>query len=121
MKLTTKISLFYFKQDKIIFWLNLASIFLALFVTILFFGVLDLLPAKLPLFYSLPWGEKQLAGINQFLILPAIILLIILINLTLVWHLHASQQIIKKLVSGITFVVSLLIFLTAVQIIHIFV
>jgi hypothetical protein len=121
MKLTTKLRLFYYKQDKLIFWLNLICLLYALIITVLFFGVIDLMPLKIPLFYSLPWGENQLVSHSQFLILPSIIILSSLINLTIAWHLHTSQAFIKKLVSGITFIVSSLIFLTAVQIIHIFV
>ena len=36
----------------------------------------DFLPPKLPLFYSLPWGEKQLAQNQQLLIIPASIAII---------------------------------------------
>ncbi len=121
MKLSTKIKLFYYRQDKIVFWLNSISLLFALLITILFLGVADLLPLKIPLFYSLPWGESQLVSLSQFLILPFIIILSSLINLTIAWHLHSSQAVIKKLVSGITFIVASLIFLTAIQIIHIFV
>jgi len=47
-----------------------------------------ILPPKLPLFYSLPWGENQLASREQLLIIPAIISLIALTNLALSWQLH---------------------------------
>ena len=39
------------------------------------------LPPQIPLFYSLPWGEDQLASSNLIFVIPGSVLLIILTNL----------------------------------------
>lgn len=91
----------------------LLSLFLVLF--------LDILPPKLPLFYSLAWGETQLVQKSQFFILPAVILLIGLINLSLASQLHPAQTALKRMLILSVLVISIIIFITAFKILAIFI
>lgn len=109
------------QQDPIIFWSNFISLFFVLIVSGFFTINLNRLPSRLPLFYSLPWGEGQLVNLWQFIILPATAILVLLINLTLSWHLHPSQVVAKRMLSASTALVSFLLFLTAIRIIFIFI
>lgn len=102
--------------------LPLLSPFLSTLIIILSFLILyQILPSALPLFYSLPWGERQLAFKLQFLILPAIILLISLINATIIWHLHQQQIATKKILLVTIIATSLIITITAIKIMTIFI
>lgn len=112
---------FYQSQDKIIFWANFLSLVFALIILIILGVNFKNLPPKLPLFYSLPWGENRLISSSQFIILPILIVLVTLINLTTSWHLHSSQLLIKRILAASSLVVSLLILTTALRIINIFI
>lgn len=79
------------------------------------------LPPKIPLFYSLPWGEQQLVSALQFVILPAIVILIGLINLIISLLLHPSQLIVKILLHITTAIVALLTLVTTWNIIYTFI
>lgn len=88
------------------------------FLTILlFFGSL---PAKLPLFYSLPWGENQLASHNQFFIIPATILLITLINLCLAYQLHQTQNFFKLVLYFSFIILSFILTISFIKIVLIY-
>lgn len=50
------------------------------------------LPSKLPLFYSLSWGEGQLATQREFFIIPGVIILVTLLNFAISSQLHHSQK-----------------------------
>lgn len=91
-------------SNKFYFWLGLSPLILSFSITIAILTILRLLPPKLPLFYSLPWGQGELVTHQQFLIIPASITLIALLNLSLSWQLHPSQSFFKKvlLVSSVT-------------------
>lgn len=112
---------FYKQQDKIIFNSTLLTIFMSLLILIFWVINYSKLPPQLPLFYSLPWGETQLASLPQFLILSSLIILILLINLIISWHLHPSQILTKRIISLTTAFTSFLILITAFRIIYIFV
>lgn len=100
----------------IIFSPLLLAFFMALFT---FFGG-SFLPPKLPLFYSLPWGDYQLAGKLQLLIIPASIALISLFNLTASWQLHTSQVFFKRVLTLSSLLVSLILTITFIKIVLIF-
>lgn len=101
--------------------LNLLPIAVAIFISMTVLLIIQFLPPKLPLFYSLPWGEKQLATPTQFFILPAAVVLITLINLGLSWQLHPSQLFFKKILLGASYICTLLLITTFIRIIHIFI
>lgn len=112
---------FYYKQDTVIFWSNLLSLIFTLVILLFFTLNLNHLPSKLPLFYSLPWGDNQLVSLSQFVILPATSILVMLLNLTISWQLHQKQIIAKRMLSASTAMVSLLLLTTALKIIYIFI
>jgi len=121
MNLIKNFTLFYQKQDAVLFWSTSFSILLALLSTSFWAFFYPKLPPQIPLFYSLPWGDAQITSLTQFLLLPTIILLIVLINLLVTWHLHPSQLFIKRVVALSTAFISFLITLTGIKIIFIFV
>lgn len=89
---------------KLSFWVHLSPFIISLIITIIIFVAFKFLPNRLPFFYSLPWGDSQLANSQQFLIIPASISLIMLFNLIISWQLHPAQSFFKHilLVSSIT-------------------
>lgn len=96
-------------KKRLYLWVALSPLVLGLLITILIFTVLKSLPAKLPLFYSLAWGENQLATHNEFLIIPAGIGAVTLINLVISWQLHSSQSFFKKTLFIASVIVSLIL------------
>lgn len=79
------------------------------------------LPKRLPLFYSLPWGETQLAGIKQFFIMPAILLGFCLINLFFYRQLHLKQILLKQILFFTAILCDIILSLTLLRIILAFV
>lgn len=80
-----------------------------------------ILPYKLPLFYSLSWGESQIASPQQFFIIPAIIILISLINLSICAQLHPTQTFFKKILLIASLVTSVILTITIIKIVLIFI
>ncbi len=105
------------KNLVIIYFPLLLSLIIATYIII--FG--RFLPPKLPLFYSLSWGEKQLANSNQLLVIPASIALITLFNLIVSWQLHNSQSFFKKILLYSSVLISLILTITFLKIIFIFI
>lgn len=94
---------------KLQFWIIASPLILGLFITIIILTGLKFLPEKLPLFYSLPWGDKQLATHQQFLIIPLTIGLVALLNLIISWQLHLSQSLFKKALLISSIILSLIL------------
>lgn len=109
--------IFYQRQDSVIFWSTSASILLSLFLTIFYLFSYEQLPTQIPFFFSLPWGDTQLAHKNQFIILPSLILLTALVNLTITWHLHSSQLTMKRIIVSSTTIIALLTLIAGLKII----
>lgn len=99
---------------------NLLPLILALAITISIPLIHRALPLQLPLFYSLPWGENQLVTLDQFLILPATIVLIDLINLIIYWQLHSEQTLFKQIVVTTSLLTSIILTVSFLKIIFIF-
>ncbi|MGI6278240.1 MAG: hypothetical protein ACOYJ8_00245 [Patescibacteria group bacterium] len=68
------------KTVKLALFISLGLIFL---MVGLFFVVYNKLPPQVPLFYSRPWGEAQLASPWLLLVLPALSFFISLLNFIL--------------------------------------
>lgn len=102
-------------------WVNLFLLFLSLLLSLIILSLFKFLPLQLPLFYSLPWGEEQLATHQQFLIVPSVITLITLLNLSFSWQLHPSQIFFKKILLFSSLVISLILIITFIKIVLIFV
>ncbi len=92
----------------------------ALLLIIFIFIFFQFLPSKMPLFYSLPWGDAQLANQQQFFIIPASIILIDLLNLIIIWHLHPSQKFFKKMLTVSSLTITLIFLTTFIKIFLIF-
>ncbi|MBI2597421.1 hypothetical protein HYW41_04650 [Candidatus Daviesbacteria bacterium] len=103
------------------YWLYFTPFFLALLITLFIEVFSKFLPPRLPLFYSLPWGEKQLANSQQLLIIPAIIILVTLCNVIISWQLHTSQIFFKRILLFSSILVCLILTITFLKIILIFI
>src|SRR5579859_2715818 len=90
-------SLTWQKTDRFITIPLLLSLIVFVFLHLVFFITSPALPNKLPLFYSLPWGDQQLVNKTQFLLLPAVILFITIINSAFAWRLHSSQTLLRRM------------------------
>lgn len=106
------------KLDAFINFISFASAVL-MAASILLFPLF--LPQRLPLFYSRPWGDEQLASHLQFQIIPAIVVLITLINLAVKKQLHPSQFFLKTALSLTSFAVTLILTITFIKIVLIFI
>lgn len=109
------------KANPLHLWISLSPLGLSLLFTLTILGLLKFLPPRLPLFYSLPWGDGQLATEQQFLIIPGIISLITLLNLSFSWQLHLSQIFFKKILLFSSLIISLILTITFIKIVLIFV
>lgn len=102
-------------------WINLSSLLIALLIVLADLIFFRFLPPKMPLFYSLSWGNQQLATHQQFLVLPLSIILISLLNLSISWQLHPSQSFFKKILLISPLIISLILIITFIKIILIFI
>lgn len=107
------------KQKK--FLIVYAPIIFSLIITLLIIFLSKHLPPKLPIFYSLPWGDKQLGSIQQLFILPAIIILISLFNLVISWQLHEQQTYFKSILFFSSLLVTIILTITFFKIVFIFI
>lgn len=101
------------KSVKLAGWLCLLFLF---FSFSLFIFTLKRLPPEIPLFYSLPWGEEQLAPSIALLLLPLGILLIAFLNSFLIMASLSKYFLAAKILIWITVC---LIFLTGINLIKI--
>lgn len=109
------------KQDP--FFLLPISIILitAILITMTYSIFYKTLSPKIPLFYSLAWGEAQLATKQQFLILPSALILIGLINSAIAWNLHPSQHVLKRTLMSSCIFIDLILFVAAIKIMSIYI
>lgn len=98
-----------FATQKLFLWLNLIPLILSLSLTIFILLGLKSLPSKLPLFYSLPWGDDQLVTHQELLFIPVSIIVVTLLNIVVSWQLHPSQSFFKKMLLFSPLLVSLLL------------
>ncbi len=107
--------------QRLYFWMSLPPLIIALLLTLVTIFLLKFLPSRLPLFYSLPWGDGQLATPKQFLLIPSFIGLITLINLIISWQLHSSQFFFKRILLLSSLIVNLILTITFIKIVLIFI
>lgn len=105
---------------KLYLWATVLPAASALIFSIIILLFFRFLPPKLPLFYSLPWGDEQFGSHIQFLIIPGTIILITLLNLTVSSHLHEQQLFFKKILLIGTLVSIPILTITFVKIVFIF-
>lgn len=104
-------------SKKLYFWLAATPLIFSIILTLVIIFFLGYLLPTLPLFYSLPWGEKQLAPHQQFLVIPAGIGLITLLNLVVSWQLHPSQTFFKKMLLLSSIITALILSITFIKIV----
>ena len=75
------------------------------------------LPPQLPLFYSRPWGEEQLATPEMFLMLPLGALLIVFFNTGLAAFLFEKFPFLARTLIWSTVLISLLLSITVFKVI----
>lgn len=109
------------KSDRFILIPAIASTASILIITTLFFLLQNSLPAKLPLFYSLPWGQTQLSDKYQFLLLPVILVLTTLVNILLALQLHPVQMVLRRTLTVSLLLTNAIITITALKILSIFI
>lgn len=108
-------------SNKLFFWINVLPIIISLIlIIVILFGIRSL-PAKLPLYYSLPWGDDQLATHQEFLLIPISIVIITLFNSVISWQLHPSQSFLKRILLFSPLIVSLLLTVTFLKIVFNFI
>lgn len=94
---------------------------LSIIITLLIVLLSKSLPPKLPLFYSLAWGEKQLVTHQQLLIIPSLMTLVALCHLIISWQLHTSQALFKKILQFCALLVNLILTIAFVKTVLIFI
>lgn len=109
------------ESQKKYFYLSLPSIITSLILALVIFLFFKYLPTKMPLFYSLSWGEPQLVTHTQFYIIPASILLIALINLIILWKLPPIFNFFKKILIFSTIVTTIILTVTFVKVVLIYI
>lgn len=108
-------------EEKIYFYITLAPVICALLLSAIVLVFFRFLPNKMPLFYSLPWGDKQLATYQQFLIIPAVIILISILNMMFYLQLHSTQGFFKKILALSSVVCASILTVTFIKVVLIFV
>ncbi|OGE20127.1 hypothetical protein A3A14_01300 [Candidatus Daviesbacteria bacterium RIFCSPLOWO2_01_FULL_43_38] len=109
------------QSDRFILIPAVASTASAVVITAFFFLVQNRLPSKLPLFYSLPWGQAQLSDKHQFLLLPVILILTTLVNILLALQLHPVQMVLRRILTVSLLLTNSVIIITAFKILSIFI
>lgn len=108
-------------QSKLNLWINIAPLIISAAMVLFILIFYSTLPPKLPLFYSLSWGENQLGTPLQILIIPASIIALSLLNRFLSWQLHFSQIFFKKILIYSSLLITLIFIITFLKIILIFI
>jgi len=111
---------FYNQSDHVIFFSFILTLLFILLMIISFAITFQMLPNEIPLFYSLPWGDDQIARLPQFALLPFIAGTVAMVNLIISWQLHDAQLNLKRILNGSSTVVALLLTITALKIISIY-
>jgi hypothetical protein len=109
----------FIKKDKIIKWSAIISVVLLIseFAYIGFFYFS--LPAFVPLFNQLPWGEERLGLRFQIFFPPGITLLFFFINFLLIHKLYEIMPLVSRIVGITTLLITVLSFIFTLQTLHI--
>jgi len=79
------------------------------------------LPPELPLFYNQPWGKEQLTTPLGLFVLPALSLIVFLINLAFVSFIPKEEKLIQKMLWAAAAVFNFLCLVTLIKIIFLIV
>lgn len=97
--------------------IKLALVFWAAEI-ILIGGAWSFLPYQVPLFYSQPWGQEQLAAPVNLFLLPLLGLLIFFLNSLIFSFIPKDEKLIKKILMTTFLVFNFLSLVTLTQIIR---
>ena len=83
-------------KDKLYAWSLIAIIFLIFlqFLAIAFFY--KYIPPQIPIFYSQPWGQEQLAGKKLIFLFPIQLILLLIINYFLAAFFFLKEKLLAK-------------------------
>lgn len=76
------------------------------------------LPPELPLFYSQPWGENQLATPFGLLLLPLLGLLVLALNTGLLFFISQEEKLSQQILTTSALVFNFLSLVTLIQIVR---
>ena len=106
---------------KLYLWATILPITISVMIALVILFFFRFLPPKLPLFYSLSWGEGQLAKHIEFLIIPGTLALVVLLNLSVASYLHEAQTFFKKILLVGILVPTLIFLVTILKIVLVFI
>ena len=94
------------------------SLLISLAQILILFSIWRFLPPQVPLFYSQPWGNSQLANPVYLILLPAISLGLLVINLFLSLSFLKKELLGRYLFSSSALAVSFLNLISLIQIVR---
>lgn len=107
-----------FWQEKFISLIFRWNLFFIIVQLLLLFINFNNLPPQIPLFYSKPWGEGQLAPVSYIFLLPALSAMVLLLNNCLAVFFLKSIQLLTRLLIILSLVFSIFATITLYQIIN---
>jgi len=87
-------------RDPVYLWSATISLILITQGVALLFVSWSILPPQVPLFYSQPWGEEQLALKNQLFLLPGLALFFLFFNLSFSLRLAQKEPFFSKILAA---------------------
>ena len=99
------------KKDKVIsggFLLTFITVFLAFVYILISFGSL---PAYIPLFNQLPWGDQRLGTSIMIFIPLGIVIFIAISNILICYFIYKKSQIISRMLAAASVLIAFLSFL----------
>lgn len=107
----------YIRQDKLVYYPLLASIFCAVVGLILIPFMKPSLPEMVPLFYSLPRATERLATRDTLFLLPLSSLVITFVNFLCIFLFSATDKVISRMLSFSSLLTAILSLYTLLRII----
>ncbi|HUW21243.1 MAG TPA: hypothetical protein VMW41_01110 [Candidatus Bathyarchaeia archaeon] len=104
------------RDDSFVWFSSLASLCLIILTSLLIFYSWNRLPPQIPLFYSRPWGEKQLASPLELWLLPAFSFGILTLNTFLAIFTLKKDILIRRVLAATALIVTLLCSIAAYKI-----
>lgn len=105
-------------EDKITFWGFLLSFILFLAVSIYILINLSQLPPLLPLYNRMPWGYTRLGGKFEIFIPLGIFFIFYIINIITASIVYKKAILLSRMISAVTFTISLSICIYVIEIIQ---
>jgi len=102
------------KSNSNIFRWNLIFIIVQIAFLVWKFGDL---PLQVPLYYSLPWGESQLASASSLFLLPTFSIILLLINHLFALPFSKTIPLLSSLLISVSLIASLFFLITLVEIV----